>query len=205
MKFNTKAYMTRKTTWYSFLSLLLAVIWGFFGGNGTPWHNWEGAAILFTFIITVVLFIDGFFGEQVYDLDSSDIKDTIKKIGIMALCVFAIAILTYILINNMFFKDISSSRMSRSKIMFILFSIACIFGLYDSLLGRYAKEKYIRGFQRAFYYFDIPTILAFGILFIYSFKVGDSMEPFFSGAIAFQMILTIFLWSFNNPNVFEEI
>lgn len=192
IKLNLKKYISRGDNIFVLIILALTVVWGFVGIAHEPWKNWEVAAVFLTFIYSCWLFANGFWIKRNFK------GLPIGKTGVIVLSIIFLGIVSYSLAFNQY---------DRWKIMLLLFIAAMLCSITDYLLGNESKNNpTFNGFNKLFYYSDLPITIAFGILFGYSLKMhgNEIMDPFFSGAIAFQMILSNFLWSFFDDKVFEN-
>jgi len=54
---------------------------------------------------------------------------------------------------------------------------------------------------------DFPAAVVFFILFLYAIMMprSEQMEYFFSGALAFQMMASNFIWVFNDDIIYQKI
>jgi len=194
MRFNLKLYI--KKSWHNVLILLLTVLYGFFGVSCDPWKNWELASVVVILIYTLILYVDGFFISKRFK------GLTMPKLGLFLPALATIALMLWFLINNSFheFFPESMKYYGRLKIMGMLFLTSGILSWIDYEVGKNENICFIK----IFYYSDLPVTITFLILFIYSIVMNrnQKFDPFFSGAIAFQMIISIFLWSlFTDDNI----
>jgi hypothetical protein len=171
-----------------------------FGISKEPWKNWEDASIFFTWIYTFWLYMDGFFKSKKFK------GLAIETIGLIVLAVIVLLAVVVFLTFNLLheFNAKAFWETPRWVVMLALLLSAALFSYIDFLLGE-EKRDYSSGYNKIFYYSDLPITFAFIILFIYSLKMSANTmcDPFFSGAIAFQMMLSNFLWSFMDDKVFE--
>ena len=190
MELNFKKYISKGDNIFVLVTLAFTIVWGFVGTAHEPWKNWEVATVFLTFIYSVWVFANGFFIKKHFS------GLPIEKTGVIVLSIFSLCVVTVILVFFQF---------DRWLIMLLLFITAVLCSLMDYLLGKEEKECF-SGFNKLFYYSDLPITIAFGVLLAYSIKMHDNkiMDSFFSGAIAFQMILSNFLWSFFDDKVFEN-
>ena len=195
MKFNLRLYL--KKSWHNILIMLITILYGFFGVSSCPWKNWELASVAVMLVYTLLLYADGFFISKHFE------ELTIPKLGLFLPALVIIGFMLWFLINNSFHEFFPTlTKYDRWKIMGMLFLTSGILSWIDYEIG---KKKNIR-FIKIFYYSDLPITITFLILLIYSrfMKENQELEPFFSGAIAFQMMISIFLWSlFTDENILK--
>lgn len=206
MKLNWTAYWAKNDNKFVLIILALTVLYGFFGFCEKPWRNWEDAAVIFTFIYTCYIYIDGFFISKKFAHLMS--KGRIHILGLVVLGILGLLVVVGFLISNKILESINhiSFKFPRWSIMCALFVAALLLSAIDKIFGN-ANKDYSEGYSKIYYYSDLPISLAFGILFVYSLSVdeSDTMDAFFAGSIAFQMMLSNFLWSFMDDKVFEPL
>ena len=67
MRLNFKKYFSKGNNWFVITILLLTILYGLFAGrifsglSNKLWKNWEDAAVVFTLIYTIWLYLNGFF------------------------------------------------------------------------------------------------------------------------------------------------
>lgn len=207
MKLNTKKYFAKRSNLFVLAILSLTVIYGVFGFSKQLWKNWEDAAVFFTLVYTIFLYAKGFFIKDRTTNKATFEGLPLAKIGLIALGVIILAIVTTFQVFNVIheFRPESLFETSRWIIILLLFLMAAIFSWIDYLIGN-AGLPVSNDFMRSFYYSDLPVTFAFGILFCYSVKMDGetNMDPFFGGAIAFQMMMSNFLWSFMDDKIFDH-
>ena len=169
---------------------LSVIIWGMFGIQDSTWRNWEDASVFLTLILTFIVYYNGFWGEKNF----KGIQH--EKIGYFFLVIIGTLIgIVALLINALhyYFPQYISYEMPRFIVMPIILVISILLSYIDYQVG---KNNYIF-MMKLFYYSDLPIIITFLILSIYSILYMDSkeLEPFYSGAIAFQMMISILLSS----------
>lgn len=182
--------------------LLLILLWGFWGLNPNKWHNWEEASIFLTLILTGIVYREGFWGSKKFDSFPSE------KIGTTVILIVLIFLFSLPLISNTlhhyFPKLPVAFEIPRCIIMSIILLISIILSWIDYQIGKEDDIFMIK----IFYFSDLPIIVTFALLLIYSFIVNSNatIEPLFSGAIAFQMSLSIFLASiFSHQDIIKII
>lgn len=181
--------------------LILVILYGIFStflpiGIGIkPEHNWENASLFTTFILTISLYINGYFSQKKLFKGITHYKLGIIGFLVLILVPAAIFLLGYNIAKNYLF-------IPRCWIMFILFVVALILSWIDLQIGQNTEveKKYSQRYSTIFYTSDIPITFSLCILFVYSLFTkylgyGD-MDSFFPGAVAFQMLVSLFIWTF---------
>lgn len=208
MKLMLRKYLKKNDNKFVLIILGLTIIWGMFGStflgifgpSKEPWKNWEDASIFFTMIYTVWLYFDGFFISAKFE------GIGIKRTGlIVSACIALMAVVVLLIIDFIHRLDLTTHlQFPRYFVMVLLLISAALFSSIDFLLGEENKD-YSSGYNKIFYYSDLPITFVFAILFLYSLMMNGNAicDPFFSGAIAFQMMLSNLLWSFMDDKVFE--
>jgi hypothetical protein len=171
------------------LLLGLAVAFGF-KSSDKPWKNWEFAAVTATIIYAAVIYWKIFFD-----------RDVAPRRAILS-----IPALMFIM-----WADWVSKNSGSTVVVMLLLSIgSSLFCLVDYLLMS-GKSKYAASLKKTFKYSDLPVTLAFLILLAYSYsiksnpKLTQTMEPFFGGAVAFQMMLSNFVWAFIDEPILAKV
>src|SRR6185312_12374856 len=184
-----KRYWKRRENRLILAIFVSTIILGMFGSRIRPWESWEGSAIVFTLLYTVWIYVDGFFvHKHLGDLG-------VKKTGIAGLTIIGallLGVVAWVFTKALFSDELhSSTNLNRPIIMFCLFSSSLAFCILDRIVATAGKE-YSATYKRLFQYSDLPICVAFFILWLYSFKVKamPSMDIFFAGAIAFQMMVS---------------
>ncbi len=198
--------------WAPIVVFIITIIWGFglfFETDILYWKNWEDACVFSTLAYTVLLYLSGMFGGKfkgVIDLNKGVdlglylkvyLKVYLKKVGAIGLLIIFIGILAISIgKEKMVFIDIPLGRI-RIMLLYFLISLS-YFGLNIILIKIDVPEK--DEIVNSIKYCDGPTCITFFVLFIYAYWLGSQkinelkIDPFFSGAIAFQMILSNIIW-----------
>lgn len=168
----------------------LTIFWGFTLKNDEHCKSWEHACVYSTLIYTGLLFGAGLLGDKFKGVNSR------QAIGISLLlfCIILFAIST--LKEELVFFEVSLCRII---IMLLYFLISLSYFIINIVLIKAdipEKDEIINSIK----YCEGPISLIFIILFIYALDLGSQkindlgIDPFFSGAIAFQMILSNIIW-----------
>ena len=200
MKFKMKMLWDKLSDRFSLFILAFVLLYGFFGKflpfdfNSNSASNWEDASITTTFIFTILLYIKGYFSgkEKLFE------GFKVWKQGVIPILVLIVVISIIILIYNMF----NGHKLDRRLNMLILFLITIILCWIDYQIGQNnnIKEVISRRYHTIFYISDLPITVTLGFLLLYSVIIKilavENMDTFFSGAIAFQLLISLLLWSF---------
>lgn len=170
--------------------LLGIVLWGLFGLNKNSCHNWEEASITLTLILTILIYAQGFWGPKKFQ--SVDFS----KVGLFVIALLAVLITIGFLMADtihQYFPNLVNIELPRWGIMALILFTSLLLSWMDYQIG---KEDDIF-MMKLFYYSDLPIIVTLIILLTYSIfnRNNHVVDPFFSGAIAFQMSISIFLAS----------
>lgn len=192
-----------------FILLLFTVLNGFFGKtineycsstfwdflnywfSKISWKNWENASVISTLIYAAFYY---------YKLFRNPEYEKVKRahLGLVGLFLFIITVLSVV----------STIQMNRVIYMAIICAISGIYCYIDYKLKTGDLEL---SYTTTLKYSDIPVSIAFLILLIYSAILNFTdpmelikMEPFFGGAVAFQMILSNIIWSFTDDKVMDD-
>lgn len=189
MTFNFTVWI--RSSWLYLLFLLGVFAWGKWGVNVNPWKNWEDASIVLTLILTLIVYGTGFWGPTKFK------KVELSKIGLFVGAFFIVFVMCAALVINTAHQHYPQKipfELSRCWIILIFLIVSILLSYIDYQIGK--KEDI--SMMKLFYYSDLPIIATILVLFIYSLIIKEDsvMDPFFSGAIAFQMIISIFLASF---------
>lgn len=186
--------------WYVVLLIILAIVWSIRRSSSKPWHDWEIASIVTTIIYAAIVYIKLF--------RDNEIERKKLLLSVPALAVIGIAALMSG-IEKLDVNGMTLFESSRTKTMGALFIGSCCFCAVDKLLGTPGSTTE-QSFMKALKYSDVPVMLAFLVLWYYSWSIGSNpdvmaqMDPFFAGAIAFQMMLSNVVWSFTDDDIFEK-
>lgn len=199
------AFSTGKYLQHSKLSLFLLILgvgYGFLGVSEDPWMNWEHSSIGITFILTGIMYVDGFF------LKKNFVNLDISKVGLMVLAIIAIVISSGVLVSHAAYEFDPNSKFSmsiaRSIRMGVLLLSVIALSWIDYSIGKNGNPEY----RKLFFYSDVPVSVTIGILFAFALVQGvnSGLEPFYSGAIAFQMMMSILIWTFvSSDEIIEPV
>lgn len=177
--------------------------WCNWGMRRERYKNWETCALLFTFTYTIYLYVKN--------------RKKFKNVmgwPAMFLGVAPLALMFTTIISASGHLEVGGVRVEihRPEIMVALVVTSLLFVVVDLILFRSLKAKYPKdsnAFWLSFQYSDFPILVAFILLTIYAFALGedeikrDHMDAFFAGAIAFQMILSNIIWTVTDDPLVE--
>lgn len=182
--------------------LISVILWGILGPSKKPWCNWQDASIILTLILTIIVYVQGFWGEKRF---KSVAAKELGEIGLFFIIIFSVIVMTAGLLLNTaheYYPKIIKIKLPIWAIMLLFLIISIVLSYIDFQVGKNDDIS----MMKLFYYSDLPIIATILILFIYSIIINgcEEMEPFFSGAIAFQMIISILLASlFKDDNILK--
>lgn len=177
----------------------------FFGYSKlSPWKNWEVGALGYTLIYTIILYIQGF--RKKY------FKDVVGDMGVLLGLSIAGLVFVFLLSGNEFFHIFTFSFDRRLSMVFLLITtilfVALDFILFRALVHTHPTVS--RAYFLSLKFSDIPILIAFSFLAIYAFILGEAeidsehMDSFFSGTIAFQMMLSNIIWTLTDDVFLEQ-
>ena len=195
--------------WAPIVTFIITIIWGFGGfslkNDINYWKNWENACVFSTVFYTILLFITGLFGGRFVGLIDLQVnadlkeflKEHLKKVGTIVSSLIIIVIFAiFIGKENLLLIDIPLNRI---ELMALYFFISLLYLKINKILAKSnIPEK--DEMKNSILYCDGPISFTFLILVIYAMVLGSQkindlgINPFFSGAIAFQMILSNIIW-----------
>jgi len=185
---------------YFFLIILSSIIFPLLIDDTTKKYLWVGTSWeILSSILTIVYSIYFWFcndeGKKILDM-LGDNKKTIRRF-----MVFAFINLILIVVANVV-NSINFYWGPLSMLFAILTFGAFVFidqTLLDELNKNSNTNKEIEKIRKDVDYVlsnsDIPTLVAFAILFVYAIFMYNRMQLFFSGAIAFQMLISTVIWA----------
>src|ERR1039457_5151404 len=168
--------------------------------NNRHWFYWEESALLAVGVSNFFLFCTA----AIFDTSWIDVFTKAKHGLIVGVCFF----LPNCIFLYLSYKALKTGEL-KLHIIYILLLVA-FFSILDFIIIYLAKKKNISTiqdeFEKNFYFSDIPTLLAFGLLLtIYSCYIEpmyiitkiiplEYYENLFGGAIAFQLIVSIVIF-----------
>jgi hypothetical protein len=183
------------------LMLIGAVLWGLYRGSDKPWKDWETASVRVTAVYALIIYLKLFL-----DKDIGRIK---LFLAFPALSLIWLATM----ISTSGELEINGRRLlvgSRANIMMLLWLGSSIFCILDLLLASEKNSKYRDSFKQSLRFSDFPVMVAFLVLWYYAHKIqskpslAQMMEPFFGGAVAFQMMLSNVVWLLTDDPIFSH-
>jgi len=163
--------------------------------NLSPWKNWEISALGYTLIYTIIIYVEGF--RKKY------FKSLVGDMGVLLGLSVAGLFFVFLLSGNEFFHLFTFSFDRRLSMVLLLITtvlfVALDFILFKALVHKHPTVS--RAYFLSLKFSDVPILIAFSFLAIYAFILGKSeidkehMDSFFSGTIAFQMMLSNIIWT----------
>lgn len=180
--------------WAPIIILVIAIIYGISGivlKNDRPYRTWELAAVYSTIAYSVVLWLLGFLRKK---FEGARFE---QGMIITLLLLFIVYCAYSTLAEELKLFDRPLHRVG-IMVLYLLISITYIaidFILIRTTTNKSEKEEV----KNSFFYCDGPTCIVFSVLLIFAFiskiqKTNELNDTFFSGAIAFQMILASIVW-----------
>lgn len=191
-----KVNWERVAFWTPIAILVASIIYGFSGivfGNDEPYKMWEDAAICSTVVYTLVILLTGILEKDKED-KRAKFEGVNRNQGIL-LGVLLLLILVFAYINLF-----NETLQCVGRLQFFLYISICYVIIDCILIKADIPEK--NETINALFYCDGPTFIIFSVLLIYAAcisvfqKTSKVNDSFFSGAIAFQMILASIVWWF---------
>lgn len=179
-------------SWTPIVIFFATITYGFSGiifRNDKPYKMWEVAAVYSTLVYTLVILITG--------LLTSKFKGVNYKQGMIITAL--LALIVYFALSNLQeklgFLDVSLCR-AGTMLLYLLISM-CYVTIDAILITARIPEK--DEIINSVLYCDGPTCIIFSVLLLFAFisgfqKTNELNDTFFSGAIAFQMILASIVW-----------
>ncbi len=157
----------------------------------------------FTFIYTCFIYREGYKKKYFNDIGG-------EKTALIVVSIFALLGVFLVSLNEYFriFIFLTDRRSS----MVCLFLTALLFVILDFTLAKalvHQQPPISKAFFLSMKFSDIPISIAFAILTLYAFTLGENkidqehMDAFFGGTIAFQMMLSNIIWTLTD-DVFVE-
>ena|ERR1051326_207988 len=191
----------RRNWWVITFIFIPPVLWGILKGDSSPWQDWEEGSVVMTITYAIIVYVKLFRDDEV---DKKSILWVLPALFFISLA----AVLSIFGDGDISIKG-HALRSTRTWNMGLLFVGSFLFCVVDIILSRSGcyRNSYINSLK----FSDIPVTIAFLILLIYSWRIGRSspelatlMEPFFGGAVAFQMMLSNVVWSFTDDAIFDS-
>lgn len=190
----------RRNWWVILFIFIPPVLWGILKGDPSPWQDWEEGSVVMTITYAIIVYVKLFRDDEV---DKKSILLVLPALFFISLAaVLSIFGNSDITVKGYVFRSTRTWNMGFLSLGSLLF---CVVDIILSRSGRY-KNSYINSLK----FSDIPVTIAFLILLIYSWRISQSspelatlMEPFFGGAVAFQMMLSNVVWSFTDDAIFD--
>ncbi|MCK5615900.1 hypothetical protein KAR91_79280 [Candidatus Pacearchaeota archaeon] len=160
---------------------------------------WEMASSLLTAIYTTWFWCNkGGRGRVI--LDKLKDGENQEKVGVIIQILMAVVLLSAIFLINFstfFFKLEKFSVLFHGLTLLLMVATFALFCRIDHLICRNnVSGKIRRDFNYALKNSDIPGVISFCVLAVYFVFVHNyPMRLFFSGAIAFQMLFSSFIWA----------
>ncbi len=184
--------------WTPIIILVPTIIYGISGimfKNDRPYRTWEVAAVCSTIAYTLMILITGLSGDK--------FKGVNYKQGIIIglLLVFIIYFALSTLAEELEIVDIPLQRVG---IMMLYLCISICYVVIDFILIR-AHIREEDEIKKSIFYCDGPSCVIFSVLLIFAYisefqKINELNDTFFSGTIAFQMILASIVWGVIDNN-----
>lgn len=161
---------------------------------------WELSSYIFTFLYTIWFWNFSDNGNKIFE----DIgwKRAYKVFSPLFILLFLI---TAFHIYLFFWSSTIGEFISRYSINITLLLIIAAYSTFFLINNQLKKhstnnKKLIKNLKNTFDYVDKPVLYVFCMLFVYSVYVNiagyiQSMEMFFSGAIAFELLLSGYIWT----------
>ncbi len=153
---------------------------------------WEMASCVLTFIYTGWLWYISNIGDKILDGIHQDFRNRTTRMILLAetFLLFVIVIDIICIFNSSQHPILGYTSIALVIIIFILFV------WIDRLIIKHHTNESIKSdFRYGLKNTDYPSLIAFSVLFIYALVTYSSMEVFFSGAIAFQLLISSFIWA----------
>ena len=193
--------------WIIFLASVAAGFLNLFDNKPNFWKSWEFSSVFATLVYTLFLYIFGFIQEEFKGLPMKDIA--ILLVGLI--CLFFITVITAF---PSFSLGSYSYKIERIHSLIVLTITSGLFWLLDYKISRKCENVDIkRSFHLSKVYSDRPITIIFSIMTLYcayiNFTIADPeqikhFEPFFSGSIAFQMMISNLIRTINDDPIIEE-
>lgn len=101
------------------------------------------------------------------------------------------------------------ANIPRTNKMLMLLISSILYCIIDILMIKWKND--VINYHINLKYSDAPIAISLLILWLYSIYLGDTviindnLESFFSGAIAFQLIVSNIIWSFSDDKFFHKL
>jgi hypothetical protein len=173
---------------------------------------WEVAAYMVTTIYNLWFWFGTSNGHRIQDEIQAVSRGNHQKVRTTVLLSFITLVLitvihTIAIFGGMFIVDWLWKPLATFSILITLSLIIFVYVLFVKLgklvIDNCSTQKFKRDFIIGLKYIDRPTLIIFCILFMYAvyttafsqFQHMESMEIFFSGAIAFELLLSSIVWA----------
>lgn len=172
------------------------------------WFRWEAAAFVSTVLYSLYIY---FFKGMIFRPQFMLHNNRKRRIGLVVLCICFLLLAALLAVNGKFqWLNIRDFGHPTQLKMGCLWFSSILFVITVTLLSKGGRRDRVAiSFQKSLKYSDGPICVGFGLLFFYSCWLGEarirnaSMESFFAGAIAFQMMLSNIMWMFADNALVE--
>ena len=203
--------------WIFVIAIIFAITDVFFMSKLPKWKNWEIVAIGYTIVYTIIFYYKMLKKSVFHAL--SGYQGFLLAFPLFGLVIYAI------IMSNEFVPLLrwSTNRIvglacitiATGSFLFINFFFYHHFNeIAERCIEKKEKEKFVKMkdlFRNSVFMSDLPLTIAFIILTFYCWSLyyypGEAlaeMQPFFSGAIALQMIYSNAIWIFNDDPILEN-
>jgi len=195
-----------KWPWILFVLTVILGMTRFFNFSSlAPWKNWEVAALGYTIIYTGIIYFDGLMKNYFNNIDGR----------IVALLFIPFLGLSFSFILSLgAYSHLFNFTLDRRWSMCCLWITTFFFVVVDFILFKELSSRLPRvskAYLQSLKFSDFPIFIAFAALTAYAFYIGkdeidrEHMDSFFSGTIAFQMMLSNIIWTLTDDVFLEPI
>ncbi|MFC1538652.1 hypothetical protein ACFL6H_04450 [Candidatus Latescibacterota bacterium] len=151
---------------------------------------WELASCILIILYTSVFWFFSDDGEDLLDSIKPEIKTkTIRRIfWALGMLIGIIALNIWLIFKN---NSLVYGKISTGFVV-LVFALFC--HIDNLIIHNHSDEEKQKEFRYYLSNSDFPSFITFFILFVYSWFIYNSMQLFFSGAIAFQMLISTVAW-----------
>ena len=176
------------------ITVVLASTRMFHLSNLDPWKNWETCALGFTFIYTSYIYYTALH-KKMFDHIPGPWS------FLLGFACLALIFLTLMAGNDLF--HVFNFNLTRIQALILLIVITLIFSLLDYVFFFHLAKpmpKLSEAYFLSLRFSDIPVAFAFVILTLYAVMLHgegnlQTMDSFFGGTVAFQMMLSNIIWT----------